>query len=933
VPGGLASFRWAVFGQAPPDGAAGGPWDFLPDVTNPDPNAANPDDRRCGSAKGGLAVRMSAGVKFPDPEPPPTPSPSPPPGLPPLAAVTIPSGPPTSGMPVTLNASGSLPSPGATIIAYRWDFNGDGHVDTNTGANPIAHLIPGSQAQTVIVTVVDSSFHTDSVTTQFQPGPSGGGGCESELEAGTLRARAACIRREGQIYTMEPGAIAGSTTREVSVNGLTLTTTDPDGRVIVNRRTGRITSRGAFAVVISNTPIGDITLNRSGPEGINWRLPSDARAAAAQVDFSDDETDPINQDTGPVVRLVTFGAGEGCNNSERQRRACGELPGGFPLTGRIDVGFDTSNYQAVITANVAISTPFTVTGMVRLRVDLNEGFLLDTLGFGIGNVTIGPLLLERLGFVYEPPGGGDPAHVGDLWDVRMAVGLGTVPRLFVDGRIIFIGGRFNYGSADITLPVGIPIYAGVLLNRFAGTIGIDPTRLGGGLGIQVIQLLQINADFLYTRRDSGLVALRGDGTIAISGQNIGRAYMEYWTDGYFAFGGILGYGYPSLAHPTVAISGATDFYIESQPGGGYRSQGDGRMDLTIVGLHAVVRMFFNNDWAAACLELPISGIAGAHNLRTGVTESAIGCDLSPYAIEPSRPRPSGRPSRLAHSAQAAPDGRTFTVANGERALVLSVKGAGGAPQLVLIGPDGHRYVPTSDPAKVAGDAKFKSVFLPEGNVVLLRVEHPAAGDWALEPQPGSPAIASVKSATALPELKLAAKVSGKGRTRTLTWNATGLAGRSVRFVERGKNVGQTIVTTRKAHGRASYTLQDGSAGPRTIEAEVTSGALTMAAPVVARYRAAGPARPTRPGKVRVTRKREKVTVRWGKAAKADGYVVRITGNNGRREEFRASAKRRRTRIFAVAATTRLKITVRAWRGSPANRSAGRTAVSRATAKR
>ena len=76
-----------------------------------------------------------------------------------------------------------------------------------------------------------------------------------------------------------------------------------------------------------------------------------------------------------------------------------------------------------------------------------------------------------------------------------------------------------------------------------------------------------------------------------------------------------------------------------------------------------------------------------------------------------------------------------------------------------------------------------------------------------------------------------------------------------------------------------------------------------------------------------------VTMRWAKTARADGYVVRIVGDNGRREEFRVSAKRHRTRIFAVAATTRLKITVRAFRGTAANRGQARTAVSRATAKR
>jgi hypothetical protein len=80
VPGSLAAFRWAAFGQAPPDAADAGPWDFLPDAANPDPGAANPGSRRCDSSNSGLSVRMSAGIAFPDAAaaPPPTPPATPP---------------------------------------------------------------------------------------------------------------------------------------------------------------------------------------------------------------------------------------------------------------------------------------------------------------------------------------------------------------------------------------------------------------------------------------------------------------------------------------------------------------------------------------------------------------------------------------------------------------------------------------------------------------------------------------------------------------------------------------------------------------------------------------------------------------------------------------------------------------------------------------
>ena len=77
VPGGLTTFRWAAFGQAPANGADAGPWDVMPDAANPDPAAANPGDRRCDSVKSGLSVRMNQGIAFPDADPTPTPTPTP----------------------------------------------------------------------------------------------------------------------------------------------------------------------------------------------------------------------------------------------------------------------------------------------------------------------------------------------------------------------------------------------------------------------------------------------------------------------------------------------------------------------------------------------------------------------------------------------------------------------------------------------------------------------------------------------------------------------------------------------------------------------------------------------------------------------------------------------------------------------------------------
>jgi hypothetical protein len=58
-----------------------------------------------------------------------------------------------------------------------------------------------------------------------------------------------------------------------------------------------------------------------------------------------------------------------------------------------------------------------------------------------------------------------------------------------------------------------------------------------------------------------------------------------------------------------------------------------------------------------------------------------------------------------------------------------------------------------------------------------------------------------------------------------------------------------------------------------------------------------------------------VTVRWARVKGAQGYRVRVTGADGRREVYFPSAKRPQIRILTVAPTTRLKVRVAGWMGN------------------
>ena len=918
VTDGLDAFRWAALAQAPPDHSAAGPWDVMPDAANPDAGAANPGDRRCNPNLTGLRLRVKDGVAFPEPVQPtptatataaPSPAPAAKPG-PPVAVLTVAGKPPTAGQGVTLDASKTRPAPGATIIAHAWDLNGDGTFDTNTGTRPIAHLVLGTASQVVTVQTTDSNFNTGSATITLNPAPPvGGTACDAEASIGVLRIRAACIRpRDGDLIA-SPALLDSrdgiGPQYAVILNGVALVTSRPGDTVIFDRRRDEIDARGSWRVYLLNGPQGDIMLYDSGPGGFTWPLPAGAGRAG-----------------GEPTSLVTLEIAENCNGADENGGAlltqCVTAPGGFPLTGRFDLGVDTDTYEATIDATARIDFgDVTVTGRIRLRADIVLGsIILDGIGFGIEDVTVGPVALHHLRFDYEPPGTGDPPHEGDLWDVSVALELSEL--FSAESRLIFINGRFNYLRADLTFTPGILVYPAVFLNRFAGEFGIDPLRLGGGLGASFASVLQINANFLYAFLPDRTVAIRLDGTARLYGADLARAYSEIWSSGYFTFGGWIGFRYPSET-PSFQVGGRTDFWGEAQPDGSLRFQGDGNLSIVIAGLTFSIHGFINNDWIAGCLD---RFVTGSYNWHTRVARSMLGCDLAPYRFAPLRERPALRPPERApdpgsraFASQSAPPAKALTVARGEAALVLGVDGVGGAPVVTLTDPKGKVYTPSSEPKKFHTDGAFRSVYLPEGSTTLLRVERPIAGEWTITPQFGSPAIKEVLTAKALPPLKIAARVSGKGRNRVLTWTARGLAGRKVRFTERGKNTGQTIVDTTKESGRIRFTVQDGSAGARRVEAEVSSGGMPVSTQTLARYRAPGPQKAGRPGRLKLTRKGGNVIVTWPRLRGARGFVVKVKGSDGRRESYYAKARKRRVVIGLVGPTTRVDVTLAGWIGS------------------
>ena len=57
---------------------------------------------------------------------------------------------------------------------------------------------------------------------------------------------------------------------------------------------------------------------------------------------------------------------------------------------------------------------------MRLRASAVLGLVLDSVGFGIANATLGPVTVDRLAFTYESPPG-DSSHEGSQFYVQMEI--------------------------------------------------------------------------------------------------------------------------------------------------------------------------------------------------------------------------------------------------------------------------------------------------------------------------------------------------------------------------------------------------------------------------------------------------------------------------------------------------------------------------------
>jgi hypothetical protein len=202
---------------------------------------------------------------------------------------------------------------------------------------------------------------------------------------------------------------------------------------------------------------------------------------------------------------------------------------------------------------------------------------------------------------------------------------------------------------------------------------------------------------------------------------------------------------------------------------------------------------------------------------------------------------------------------------------------------------------------------------PQTKTTYVMLAKPKAGRWTVQPQADSSAVTEVRSADARPAPEVHASVSGRGRTRLLTYDVKPIPGQVVRFREIGGGVTRPLGTAR-SHGRLRFAPAFGKAGTRRIVAEIEQDGVPRTTLDVARYAAPKPGMPRAPKRVRVVRRGEKLAVGWSRVAGAYGYAVTVFTGDGREIGFDVGAgKPRHVVVRHMGVSRRTRVVVRAAR--------------------
>jgi hypothetical protein len=668
-------------------------------------------------------------------------------------------------------------------------------------------------------------------------------------------AEAGCFLRDPKNPTSGAAIISG----EIRLNGLEIIPS-AGVQIVIDPRLHTINTTGTVRVVLRAPGIGDITLY----EGSLHLDLSGSLADAGQVLFD------------PAVSKLT---------SSLQ---------GFPLDGNIDIKLAKDG--VVIPVSLTLP-PYMggVTGQATLLANNAVGLELSSLHIGVDDLVLGALEIKDLKIDY--------AHTGNVWtgSAHLNIPSGS-PYFGIDASVEFDDGQFTMGSFHVGgFYPGVPIFTDAFLDGFGGGFDIRPPkkRFFGTVDIGAIPVdvpnyaIGVTGTVSITFTDNGPVVVEVDGSGTVHGLQIATAKLLFQTNGYFEVDGNL-----DLDLDVAEYSSSLKAFVDL-PGKEFSAELSGGLSVGTVDV-ASADGIISSKGVGACGKYLAFEVGFTYPWGGSVHPMLESCDFGPLRVQPV--------SAAAASAHAHAVIASVPVSTGTSVSNISVTGSGGVPSVVLTDPQGHTVIPQAlSPATVHAPAIADAFAKTDTTVIALRT--PRAGDWQVAAAPGSVPIASVASARGYPAPTVEAHISGGGRRRVLHYDVTSRPGLSTTFAEQGSRVYTVIGTARGARGTLQFAPADGPAGRRVIDAIITESGTPRERVTVATYTAPGPARPGRVKGLRIAARGHAFRITFGTAANATHYLVRLTGNDGRRQVVLVSRGAHRVTVPALGYENRLAVSV------------------------
>ena len=567
---------------------------------------------------------------------------------------------------------------------------------------------------------------------------------------------------------------------------------------------------------------------------------------------------------------------------------------GFPVTGEAKVTL--RGFGAEVAANVSIEALGGVSGAVKLSATTQGGLRLDAISLKVAQARVGPIPMRDVSLGYAR------TAEGDRWEGGATIELPGPKIASLTGYAAFLNGRFAEGRGELTGSVAV--FPGIFLTKVRAGLVLEPQfGFSGGMalsaGPRVLGTTAASIDGTFTYQDGSPALFRLNGDISLVRVKLAGGELAYRTNGQITMSGNL-----NLTLGGVGFAGDLSGYVDGLRA--FSAEGNGTVGFKGKGLSG--EGVVSSVGAAACGNALLlkAGFGVRWEEFPKPTIMAPSCGLDRWRVTPG-----------AAASQAG--GRALRVRRGTRQLTLSAVGRGAAPAVTLRGPGGFTLsAPAAGAVLERGRLAFRNA---DDATTYFAVGRPRTGRWTLTTDPGSAAIAQLRSADLLPAVRVRARVSGRGRVRRLRYAVSRRPGLRVTFLERSGAGVQRIAATRGGRGTSRFRPAAARGLRRRVVALIERAGLPEDQRTVDRFRARTP-RPGRPRRLRVRLRGRTAVIRWSRARGAVRHELRVRVSDGRTLLF-LPHRARRVRVGAIARRDRVRATVRgldaAGRAGPARR--------------